>query len=119
MFFTARIDHLSEGLLIVTFLQPGVQDSNAARAAVAANYMKACTGLWIVAPINRAVDDKTAKTLLGDSFKRQLKFDGTSSSDLPWCASDLQNGRTTQIFLHQYLDFPKPRGLIYHPFWSI
>jgi hypothetical protein len=48
---------------------PGVQDSNAARAAVAANYMKACTGLWIVAPINRAVDDKTAKSLLGDSFR--------------------------------------------------
>jgi predicted nucleic acid-binding Zn-ribbon protein len=42
--------------------------------------MKACTGLWIVAPINRAVDDKTAKTLLGDSFKRQLKFDGTYSA---------------------------------------
>ena len=48
---------------------PGVQDSNAARAAVAANYMKACTGLWIVAPITRAVDDKTAKSLLGDSFR--------------------------------------------------
>lgn len=39
--------------------------------------MKQCTGLWIVAPINRAVDDKAAKTLLGDNFKRQLKFDGT------------------------------------------
>ena len=48
---------------------PGVQDSNAARAAVAANYMKQCTGLWIVAPITRAVDDKTAKSLLGDSFR--------------------------------------------------
>ncbi|KAF2995752.1 hypothetical protein E8E14_003295 [Neopestalotiopsis sp. 37M] len=69
---------LSTGAVIVDL--PGVQDSNAARAAVAANYMKACTGLWIVAPINRAVDDKTAKTLLGDSFKRQLKFDGTYSA---------------------------------------
>ncbi|KAG7287089.1 hypothetical protein NEMBOFW57_006592 [Staphylotrichum longicolle] len=59
---------------------PGVQDSNAARAAVAANYMKACTGLWIVAPITRAVDDKTAKSLLGDSFRRQLKYDGTYSA---------------------------------------
>lgn len=48
---------------------PGVQDSNAARAAVAANYMKACTALWIVAPITRAVDDKTAKSLLGDTFR--------------------------------------------------
>lgn len=41
--------------------------------------MKQCTGLFIVAPINRAVDDKAAKSLLGESFKRQLKFDGTYS----------------------------------------
>jgi hypothetical protein len=42
--------------------------------------MKQCTGLWIVAPINRAVDDKAAKRLLGDFFKRQLKYDGGFSS---------------------------------------
>ncbi|KAI8274078.1 hypothetical protein K4K60_010107 [Colletotrichum sp. SAR11_57] len=34
----------------------------------------------IVAPVNRAVDDKTAKSLLGDSFKRQLKYDGIYSA---------------------------------------
>lgn len=38
--------------------------------------MKACTGLWITAAIQRAVDDKTAKNLLGNTFKRQLKYDG-------------------------------------------
>ncbi|KAI1749431.1 hypothetical protein F4782DRAFT_513171 [Xylaria castorea] len=70
-----KANALSTGAVIVDL--PGVQDSNAARAAVAANYMKSCTGLWIVAPITRAVDDKTAKSLLGDSFKRQLKYDGT------------------------------------------
>ncbi|KAI1117954.1 hypothetical protein F5Y14DRAFT_400633 [Nemania sp. NC0429] len=69
---------LSTGAVIVDL--PGVQDSNAARAAVADNYMKSCTGLWIVAPITRAVDDKTAKSLLGNSFKRQLKYDGTYSA---------------------------------------
>ena len=42
--------------------------------------MKQCTGLWIVAPINRAVDDKAAKSLLGESFKRQLKMDGGFNS---------------------------------------
>ena len=42
--------------------------------------MKQCSGLWIVAPITRAVDDKTAKKLLGEQFKRQLKYDGTYSS---------------------------------------
>ncbi|KAI0546525.1 hypothetical protein F4679DRAFT_598606 [Xylaria curta] len=73
-----KANALSTGAVIVDL--PGVQDSNAARAAVADNYMKACTGLWIVAPITRAVDDKTAKSLLGDSFKRQLKYDGTYSA---------------------------------------
>lgn len=65
---------LSTGAVIVDL--PGVHDSNAARAAVVENYIKQCTGLWIVAPINRAVDDKAAKNLLGESFKRQLKVDG-------------------------------------------
>lgn len=65
---------LSTGAVIVDL--PGVHDANAARAAVAEGYMKQCTGLWIVAPINRAVDDKAAKSLLGESFKRQLKMDG-------------------------------------------
>ncbi|KAF1918118.1 hypothetical protein BDU57DRAFT_528585 [Ampelomyces quisqualis] len=69
---------LSTGAVIVDL--PGVHDSNAARAAVAQGYMKQCTGLWIVAPINRAVDDKAAKTLLGETFKRQLKYDGGFSS---------------------------------------
>ncbi|WYZ44801.1 hypothetical protein EsH8_VIII_000117 [Colletotrichum jinshuiense] len=73
-----KANALSTGAVIVDL--PGVQDSNAARAAVAQNYMKSCTGLWIVAPINRAVDDKTAKSLLGDSFKRQLKYDGIYSA---------------------------------------
>ncbi|KAK3390255.1 hypothetical protein B0H63DRAFT_519487 [Podospora didyma] len=66
--YVARIftkaDALSTGACLVDL--PGVQDSNAARAAVASNYMKACTGLWIVAPITRGVDDKTAKSLLDD-----------------------------------------------------
>lgn len=39
-----------------------------------------CTGLWIVAPITRAVDDKSAHKLLGDSFRRQLLMDGGFST---------------------------------------
>lgn len=69
---------LETGAVIVDL--PGVHDSNQARAAVAQRYMKECTGLWIVAPINRAVDDKSAKTLLGETFKRQLKIDGAYNS---------------------------------------
>ncbi|KAI2638238.1 hypothetical protein GGS21DRAFT_510278 [Xylaria nigripes] len=70
-----KADALATGAVIVDL--PGVQDSNVARAAVADKYMQTCTGLWIVAPITRAVDDKVAKTLLGDSFRRQLKYDGS------------------------------------------
>ncbi|KAB8298086.1 hypothetical protein EYC80_001848 [Monilinia laxa] len=72
-----KADALSTGAVIVDL--PGVHDSNAARTAVAAGYMKQCTGLWVCAPINRAVDDKAAKSLLGESFKRQLKYDGQFS----------------------------------------
>jgi GTPase SAR1 family protein len=74
----ARSDALSTGAVIVDL--PGVQDSNAARAAVAESYMRQCSGLWIVAPINRAVNDKAAKNLLGDQFKRQMKYDGMFSN---------------------------------------
>jgi hypothetical protein len=73
-----RAPALSTGAVIVDL--PGVHDSNAARAAVADRYIKQCTGLWIVAPITRAVDDKAAKKLLGDSFRRQLQLDGGYSS---------------------------------------
>ncbi|OHE95598.1 hypothetical protein CORC01_09030 [Colletotrichum orchidophilum] len=65
---------VSTGVVIVDL--PGGRDSNATRAAVAAKYVKECSRLWVVAPITRAVDDKTAKTLMGDHFKQQLKYDG-------------------------------------------
>ncbi|KAI5247236.1 hypothetical protein E4T43_02175 [Aureobasidium subglaciale] len=73
-----KADALSTGAVLVDL--PGVADSNAARAAVAEGYMKQCTGLWIFSPINRAVDDKAAKNLLGSTFRRQLKYDGTYSA---------------------------------------
>ncbi|KAK5634142.1 hypothetical protein RRF57_009856 [Xylaria bambusicola] len=86
-----KADALSTGAVVVDL--PGVQDSNAARAAVAVNYMKSCTGLWVVAPITRAVDNQTAKSLLGDSFKRQLKYDGTYTAVSFICskADDISN----------------------------
>ncbi|KAK9416147.1 putative Dynamin N-terminal domain-containing protein [Seiridium unicorne] len=68
-----KADALSTGAVIVDL--PGVHDSNAARAAVADKYLEKCTGLWIVAPVTRAVDDKTAQNMLGQSFKLQLKYD--------------------------------------------
>ena len=64
---------LSTGAVIVDL--PGTLDSNPARATVAQRYMEQCTGLWIISPITRAVDDKTAQKLLDDCMGRQLKLD--------------------------------------------
>ncbi|KAL8869331.1 MAG: hypothetical protein Q9174_004351 [Haloplaca sp. 1 TL-2023] len=69
---------LETGAILVDL--PGTYDSNAARAAVAQKYLKQATAILIVAPINRAVDNKVAKELLGDSFKRQLRMDGNFNS---------------------------------------
>ncbi|KII94798.1 hypothetical protein PLICRDRAFT_86263 [Plicaturopsis crispa FD-325 SS-3] len=65
---------LSTGVILVDL--PGVADANAARNSIAKDYMKKCDCIWILAPITRAVDDKTAKDLLGDAFKMQLMMDG-------------------------------------------
>ncbi|KAK0490958.1 hypothetical protein IW261DRAFT_1434849 [Armillaria novae-zelandiae] len=64
---------LSTGTILVDL--PGVADANAARNNVAKDYMKTCACIWILAPITRAVDDKTARDLLGDAFKMQLMSD--------------------------------------------
>ncbi|KAB5570663.1 hypothetical protein GE09DRAFT_715764 [Coniochaeta sp. 2T2.1] len=69
---------LENGLVLVDL--PGLQDSNAARCAVAENYKEKCSGYWIVAPITRGVDDKSAQALMGESFKRQLQMDGGISN---------------------------------------
>ncbi|CAJ2506164.1 Uu.00g002940.m01.CDS01 [Anthostomella pinea] len=73
-----KCDALSTGAIIVDL--PSVEDSNAARSAVAGKYVERCNAIWIVTSITRAVDDKTAQKLLGQSFKQQLRFDGNSSN---------------------------------------
>ena len=65
---------LSTGACLVDL--PGVRDANAARANVAKEYLQNCSQIWIAAPIKRAVDDGTAKELLGENFKRRLLMDG-------------------------------------------
>ncbi|WQF89186.1 Putative P-loop containing nucleoside triphosphate hydrolase, dynamin [Colletotrichum destructivum] len=80
---------LSTGAVIVDL--PGLHDSNAARAAVSTNYMKDCSGIWVVAPIIRAVDDKSAKELMGESFRRGMVFDGT------WTAISFVASKTDDI----------------------
>ncbi|KAL7499648.1 hypothetical protein ACHAWT_010345 [Skeletonema menzelii] len=69
---------LSTGAVLVDL--PGVRDANAARAKVAEKYLQNCNQIAIVAPIKRAVDDGTAKELLGEQFKRRLLMDGNYSN---------------------------------------
>ena len=69
---------LSKGACLVDL--PGKGDDNAARAKVADAYLQNCSKIWIVAPIKRVVNDKMAKDLLGDSFKKQLLLDGNYSN---------------------------------------
>jgi hypothetical protein len=47
-------------------------DDNSARDAVVKAYLRETNSIWIVANIKRAVDDKTAKDMLGESFRRYL-----------------------------------------------
>jgi hypothetical protein len=42
---------LSKGTILVDL--PGVADANAARSAIAKEYMKKCNRIWIAAPITR------------------------------------------------------------------
>ena len=53
-------------------LLKGVADANAARSSIARDYMKKCDCIWVLAPIQRAVDNQSAKNLLGDAFRMQL-----------------------------------------------
>jgi Dynamin family len=50
---------LSTGAILVDL--PGVADANAARSNICKDYMKKCNCIWVLAPITRAVDDRTAK----------------------------------------------------------
>ncbi|KAL5022560.1 hypothetical protein ScPMuIL_001715 [Solemya velum] len=72
--YLPNCDACSSGAVLVDL--PGNRDSNAARDKIAKEYLKKCTAVWVVADINRAVDDKTAKDLLGENFRRQLLMDG-------------------------------------------
>ncbi|XP_062567678.1 nuclear GTPase SLIP-GC-like [Saccostrea cucullata] len=67
-------DACSSGAVLVDL--PGVRDSNAARDKIARDHLKNCTAVWVVSSIHRAIDDKTAKDLLGENFRRQLLMDG-------------------------------------------
>lgn len=65
---------LSTGGVLVD--APGVHDDNSARDAVVKRKLKDADAVWIVSNIVRAVNDKTARDMLGEHFRRQLLMDG-------------------------------------------
>lgn len=75
---------------------PGIFDSNAARAAVAEEYMKKCSAHWVVAPINRAVDDKVAQDLLGQNMRVQLHMDG-AANDLTFICTKTDDVSVSEV----------------------
>ncbi|EFQ97985.1 hypothetical protein MGYG_01021 [Nannizzia gypsea CBS 118893] len=90
---------LSTGAVLVDL--PGLLDVNTARGTLAQKYIKNCSGLWVLAPITRAVDDHSARVLLGDGFKRQLQLDG-GMSQLAFICS-----KTDDINLSEAADDPR------------
>ncbi|KAG2028026.1 hypothetical protein GB937_000476 [Aspergillus fischeri] len=73
VYLYVKAQALATGAVLVDL--PGLYDSNAARVAVADDYLKRCAAHWIVAPINRAVDDKIAQSLVNKHLKSQMIFD--------------------------------------------
>ncbi|GIJ84328.1 hypothetical protein Asppvi_003168 [Aspergillus pseudoviridinutans] len=73
---TVRLYVKAQALATGAFLVdlPGLYDSNAARVAVADDYLKRYAAHWIVAPINRAVDDKIAQSLVSKHLKSHMIF---------------------------------------------
>ena len=73
---------LETGAILVDL--PGTQDANTARGAIAKDYMKKANCIWILAPITRAVDDKTAKGSPNKSHHITTILISVSSSRFTW-----------------------------------
>ncbi|EJD49689.1 hypothetical protein AURDEDRAFT_161248 [Auricularia subglabra TFB-10046 SS5] len=73
-----RASVLKDGVTLVDL--PGVLDSNAARAAIATEYLKMCDHIFVVASIKRAVTDKVAED--GKYNSDSIAFIATSTDDI-------------------------------------
>ncbi|KAF7983849.1 hypothetical protein HWV62_18164, partial [Athelia sp. TMB] len=93
---------LSSGAILVDL--PGVADANAARNSIAKDYMKKCDCIWILAPIQRAVDDKTARDLLGDAFKMQLMNGNYDATAITFIASKCDDISCSEVIRSLHLD---------------
>ncbi|KAF7975844.1 hypothetical protein HWV62_8413 [Athelia sp. TMB] len=98
---------LSSGVILVDL--PGIADSNAARSSIAKHYMKNAHFIFIVAPIQRAVDEKAARDLLGMAFRTQAmmgeygQYDASNITFIPTKCEDLSIPEIiSTLELHQH-----------------
>ena len=66
---------LATGIVLVDL--PGMEDSNAARVAVARRHLQQCSYVWVLTTIQRAESSKIAKNLTSEGFKQQMHLNGT------------------------------------------
>ena len=60
-----------------------MQDANSARGAVVKNLLSEAGGVVVESAIKRAANEKVARDMLGERFRRQLVMDGRYSSAGP------------------------------------
>lgn len=67
---------LSTGATLIDL--PNTHDSNAARRALAADYMKKCSAYWVLVPVNHDLNEAVSGDLLGEDehLRLQLHLDG-------------------------------------------
>ena len=78
-----------------------MHDDNSARDAVVKRKIKEADAVWIVSNIVRAVNDKTAKDLLGEHFRRQLLMDGQFGA-LAFVATQAHPDHPTRAHAHAH-----------------
>lgn len=102
VFLKAKI--LNAGLVLVDL--PGVGDSNAARNAVAQNYIHRADHVFVISRIVRAVTDGVARELLGEYFQKRLvltgKYNCSFVSFVATCTDDISVEETVQTFQRDY-----------------
>ncbi|PWY95777.1 hypothetical protein BO94DRAFT_562395 [Aspergillus sclerotioniger CBS 115572] len=103
-----RASALATGAVLVDL--PGIFDSNAARVAVAEEYMRRCSAHWIVAPINRAVDDKVARDLLGKNYKLQMQME-CAFNDITFICTKTDDIAPVEVIQSLGLDLPSMNEL--------
>ncbi|CUA69473.1 hypothetical protein RSOLAG22IIIB_08487 [Rhizoctonia solani] len=80
---------LETGCLLVNL--PGVGDVNVARNQVAKHYTKKADHVWVVASIERAIDESVAKELIDKTFERELRYGKYNADAIAFIASKTDN----------------------------